>query len=159
MGVLTVKCNVRAARHRAIVIWPVLFGLPLGSCTDIFAEQEERCRSEARVIIHDPELWMEYLKESEMTYLSRAEDFPGTGKVVLEHAQSFEKRFGPELKDRPSAINGAVVREDVYIVQNDTRVAQFVNFYARRDFGGRTVQTCLGSFPELYSETLSFEPG
>ena len=106
--------------------------------TNIFKEHEELCRREARVIVHDPDLWAQYLLEAENTYSGRAKQFSDTGRAVVEYAPNFEQKFGADLKDNPATIDGAVVREDIFIVHHGKPVAQFVNFYARRDFAGRT---------------------
>lgn len=136
-----------------MAILAIVLGLSLGSCS-IFDEHEELCRREARLVIHDPALWAEYRKEAEETYLSRLKRFPNTRRVLAEYALNFEQRFGSDLKELPATIEGAVVREDMYIIQSGKPVAQFVNFYAREDFAGTTIQTCFGNFPELYAGAL-----
>ncbi|MHA6318297.1 hypothetical protein ACXYN8_11635 [Altererythrobacter sp. CAU 1778] len=118
---------------------------------DVFADLERRCSSEARLIVHDPDLWEEYLMEAEATYKARSAKFPDTGRALIEYAPSFEQRYGADLRERPEAVEGAVTRIDIHIFKDGKNVAQFVNFYARRDFAGTTIQTCVGNFPDLYS--------
>jgi hypothetical protein len=131
-----------------------LSSVSLGSCS-IFDEHEEICRREARVIIHDQERWQEYKKEAEQTYRSRAERFPNTGRTVAEYAAGFEIRFGSELKHDRNSENGSVIRDDLYILQNGNIVVQYVDFVARRDgLAAPLTQSCIGNFPELYSDTV-----
>ena len=137
-----------AARVPAIRLGLLL--VALGGCSDIFADHERLCKSEARTIVHDPALWEEYLTAAEQAYSERAKDFPDTERVVAEYAPEFEHKFGSGLTDAPSTMDGEVVREDLFIVKDGALVAQFVNFYARRDFAGRTVAACFARFPELY---------
>lgn len=139
----------RAATGGAVLI------LTLGGCSDVFDRHEELCRGEARTIIHDFDLWNEYLKVAQQTYSNRAKQFPDTARVVAEYAPGFQQKYGSDLSDTPATRNGAVVREDLFIMKDGKRVAQFVNFYARQDSGGRTIVACLGSFPELYETPIS----
>lgn len=119
--------------------------------SDVFQELERPCRSEARLIVHDQALWADYLEEADETYASRAARFPDTERVIVEYAPSFQQKFGTDLTDQPATADGEVVRQDLFIVKGDRKVAQFVNFYARDDFAGKTIRACLGNFPELYA--------
>lgn len=152
-------CNLREAfcnlllRLRGIACSLALIAL-MGGCDwpkDIIKDWEHQCRSEARLIVHDEALWAQYLKEAEENYRVRAAQFPDTERMVVEYAPNFAEKYGPNLMDQPETVDGEVVRRDLYIVNAGKIVAQYVNFYARSDFPGRTVYACIGSFPELYN--------
>ena len=121
------------------------------SCSNMFSEVEERCRREARVIVHDRTLWRAYLRGAQETHSERAAEFPETRRSIVETVPGFSWRYGSELREKPNIPEGKVVRQDFFLLLDDSRlVAQFVNFYARKEFAGRSVKSCVGNFPELF---------
>lgn len=119
---------------------------------DLFDKLATQCRSDARLVIHDRQLWAEYEQEANATYQARKASFTETERNAAEYAPGFQQRYGAELSEAPETKDGEVVRQDLFIMKGDTTVAQYVNYYARSDAAGSTIKTCLGSFPELYSD-------
>lgn len=131
----------------------LLVGLLSGGCSlDNFGELEQRCRKEARVLVHDPDLWRDYLAAANQAYAERLSRAPDTQRVVAEYAPGFDDRYGADLRDLPETVDGAVTRQDLFVVKDGEPIVQYVNYYARRDFGGSTIMSCLGNYQEFYDE-------
>lgn len=131
----------------AIVVIFVLTGCDL--LPGIFQRHENLCREEARLIVHDAELWKQYLIEAEQTFSDRSERFPNTRRALIEYAPSFEHRYGSDLKSRPRSLDHEITRQDIYILKDGRIAAQFLNFYARVDFSNN-IRSCIAVVPDLY---------
>ena len=124
-----------------------------GLLGDDHEDLEERCRAEARTIIHDEELWRDHVIRSNQNYLARKREFPETGRAMPEYVQGFEERFGLQLKIDRTPVDGKVNRDDLYILENGKIVAQLVDFVLPAYGSGVGVLDCTGLFPELYANT------
>ncbi len=130
--------------------------LGLGGCfplVDVFGELEETCKAEAKIVVHDQPLWREFVTEGNANFESRASEYPETHRIVAEYALGFDRLYGPSMEPSTLTVDGKVVRSDLIILKDGVRVADYVNFYARRDFAGRTISNCIAKFPDLYQET------
>ena len=129
----------------------------LVGCDDterLLAAHEDICRKDARIIIHNGQLWREYLAGAEKSFRERSAGVSEyTSIITVEHVPGFDYRYGPErLNYRPGG-PGRRYRRDRYIYRGGTKVATFIDYVQPiAGFAANTSLDCAyyeGLYPEL----------
>ena len=134
--------------------FPALAITTMTACSpDRYTEIQALCREQARTIVIEPVLFSEWLAQARAQAAERAREFKERPRVTgYEAVPGFELRHGPDLGKWRERATEEIRREDVFLVKNGIRVAQFINFTVLiRRAAQSTSMSCYGSyFSNLY---------
>lgn len=127
----------------------------LWGCTlsgSLMRDHELACKAQAKVVIHNHDLWNQYVLGADQAFHDRQRDFGEKAeRSLIEAVPGYEMRFGSDLEERSTYKPGEIVRDDIFFLKDDVIVAQFIDFtVAYEAVHGLSGLRCTGRFPDLY---------
>ena len=122
-----------------------LAGIATQACSDIAKDHDRKCRESINLIIHDEGLWRQYRLQSQKAHKQEMPlNPPNPGRTYWMSVGDFKTRYGDKKTVFRTAVDGKIVRDDLFIMKNDKIIAQMVDFTAlQKGFGFSTGYSCI----------------